>query len=223
MRFLGVLFDLDGTLLDTLKDIGDAVNRALAARGFPTHPTAAYKEFVGEGARRLVERALPEAHRGDALVREALAEYRRDYGERWNVATRPYEGIPEMLDGLAARGVRLGVLSNKPHAETLKCVRGYFPATPFRAVLGQRDAVARKPDPAGAREAARELDLPVEKILYAGDTAVDMETARAASMFAVGVTWGFRPESELRAHGAQAVAHHPREITTLVDARTGLR
>lgn len=210
MRLNAVLFDLDGTLLDTLKDIGDSVNRVLAAHGYPVHPVESYKTFVGEGAKILIQRALPEDHRDEETVRSALAEYRKDYTQNWNVATQPYDGVPELLHALS--GFALGVLSNKPHAETVKCVKGYFPNVQFKAVLGQRDDVARKPNPAGALEAARLMEIEAPSILYVGDTAVDMDTANAAGMFSVGVTWGFRPESELRAHGAKAIVHHPGEI-----------
>lgn len=216
MKFDGVLFDLDGTLLDTLQDLGDSVNRVLAARGWPTHGLEAYRYFVGEGARTLVERAIPPAQRARETVASALAAYRADYERNWNVATRPYDGVPEMLASLQRRGAVLGVLSNKPHAMTVRCIEGYFPGVPFPALLGQRDEVARKPDPAGAFEAARLMAAEPGRILYVGDTGTDMQTAKAAGMFALGVTWGFRPEQELRSHGADAVAHHPSEIPGLL-------
>lgn len=210
--FKAVLFDLDGTLLDTLKDLCDSVNVVMAVRGFPMHTLEAVRWYVGEGARLLVERALPPEYRTEADIDAALADYRADYAKNWNVATRPYEGIPELLDELQRRGLALGVLSNKPHAMTVKCIEGYLAAVPFKAVLGQRDDVARKPDPAGAHEAARLMGCDASEVLYVGDTAVDMETARAAGMFALGATWGFRPESELREHGADAIIHHPRDV-----------
>ena len=218
MRFDGVLFDLDGTLLDTLRDLGDAVNRVLAARGWPVHGLEAYRYFVGEGARTLVSRAIPEAHRDAATVTAVLAAYRGDYERNWNVATRPYDGIPALLAELQRRGRVLGVLSNKPHAMTLKCIEGYFPHVPVRALLGQREHVAHKPDPAGAFEAAREMGVAPGRMLYVGDTGTDMDTARAAGMFALGVTWGFRPESELRAHGAAAIALRPSDVLALTEA-----
>lgn len=217
-RFRAALFDLDGTLLDTLRDLGESMNTVLQRRGWPTHPIDAYRWFVGEGASALVARSFPEAHRDDATVKAGLAEYRAVYERHWNAHTRPYDGIPEMLDALAARGMALGILSNKPHGMTVRCVEGYLAHWHFACVLGQRDAVARKPDPAGALEAARLLGHAPEHILYLGDTATDMDTARAAGMFAVGATWGFRPETELRAHHALAIVHHPREVLSLVDA-----
>jgi phosphoglycolate phosphatase len=217
MRFDGVLFDLDGTLLDTLQDLGDSVNRVLAARGWPIFGLEDYRYFVGEGARTLISRALPPGHRDTETINAVLADYREDYQRNWNVATRPYDGIPELLAGLQRRGLVLGILSNKPHAMTVKCVEGYFPGVPFRALLGQREHVPHKPDPAGAFEAAHSMGVAPERVLYVGDTGTDMLTARAAGMFALGVTWGFRPEAELREHGADAVVHRPAGILHLLD------
>jgi phosphoglycolate phosphatase len=212
----GVLFDLDGTLLDTLEDIGGSVNRVLARRGLPVHPIDAYRDFVGEGARVLILRALPESHRDDGTVHDSLAEYRETYARHWNETTKPYAGIPDLLDALAARGLTLGILSNKPHDMTRRCAEHYLSRWSFAAVLGQRDDVARKPDPGGALEAARLMGLKPAEILYVGDTGIDMETARVAGMFPLGVTWGFRPESELRAHGAQIIARQPAEVLAQV-------
>lgn len=214
----GCLFDLDGTLLDTLRDLGESMNLVLQRRGFPVHPIDAYRYFVGEGASMLVARSLPGEHRDEATVKTGLAEYRAVYEQHWNVHTRPYDGIPGMLDALAARGTTLGILSNKPHGMTRRCVEGYLARWTFACVLGQRDTVARKPDPAGALEAARLMGVPPAEILYLGDTATDMETARAAGMFAVGATWGFRPESELRAHGAQSIVRHPGDVLRIMES-----
>lgn len=214
-RFRGVMFDLDGTLLDTLQDLCDSVNRVMASLGHPTHPIDSIRWFVGEGARTLVERSLPAGHRTDAEIEAALDLYRTDYKKNWNVATKPYDGIPELLAELQARGIALGVLSNKPHAMTVKCIEGYLAHVPFKAILGQRDDIAKKPDPAGAHEAARLMGMAASDVLYVGDTGIDMETARAAGMFALGVTWGFRPESELRDNGASAIIHHPRDVLDL--------
>lgn len=210
------LFDLDGTLLDTLRDLAESMNIVLQERGFPTHPLEAYRYHVGDGARLLVTRALPERARDPASIDAALADYRRAYAAHWNAHTRPYDGIPELLDALVARHLALGILSNKPHAMTVRCVEGYLSKWPFACMLGQREDVARKPDPAGALEAAVRMRVAPQDVLYLGDTATDMETARAAGMFAVGATWGFRPESELRAAGAQAIVRHPREVTALL-------
>lgn len=212
MDYSAVIFDLDGTLLDTLDDIGEAANRVLIQRGFAPHPPDSYRYFVGEGVRVLFERSLPvEARTADVLA--ACAEdFRRAYAECWNVQTRPYDGIEDLLAALVGRGVRLAVLSNKPDVFTKLCVREYFPRFPFAAVLGQRDGTPRKPDPAAAREIAAAMDLAPERFVYLGDTAVDMQTALAAGMFPVGALWGFRPVAELLSGGAREVIDRPAEL-----------
>lgn len=214
-RFDGVLFDLDGTLLDTLRDLANSMNEVLANRGLPGHPVDAYRYFVGDGAATLVSRALPESLRHPDLIAECLAEYRAAYARHWDRTTQPYDGIAEMLDALRGAGATLGVLSNKPHDMTVACVDRFLSRCRFACVLGQRETVARKPDPTGAYEAAHRMQLAPGAILYVGDTPTDMETARAAGMYAAGCTWGFRPESELRAHGAQAIMRHPSAIPAM--------
>lgn len=216
-RFNAALFDLDGTLLDTLRDLADSMNRVLVQFGHPTHPIESYRYLVGEGVVVLATRALPERHRTEKEIEALLAAYRKDYAENWSVHSRPYDGIPEMLDALSANGVKLGILSNKPHALTVQCVEGYLSAWTFDCVFGQRETVPRKPDPAGAFEAAEVMGVKPSETLYLGDTGTDMHTARAAGMFAVGCTWGFRPESELRDTGANAIIHHPRELLPLLN------
>jgi phosphoglycolate phosphatase len=216
MTYQAVLFDLDGTLLDTLADLGNAMNRVLAARGFPTHPLDAYCYFVGEGARVLVTRALPEDRRDAATIESCLAAFAADYDQNWQVETQPYPGVAELLDALTARGLKLAVLSNKPHEFTVRCVSQLLPHWRFDAVLGQRERTPRKPDPAGAFEIAAWLKIPPTNFLYLGDTFVDMETARAAGMFPVGVLWGFRPVEELQASGAQVLIARPGELVGLL-------
>ena len=216
LNYRAVLFDLDGTLLDTLDDLGDSINRALIRLDCPTHGREAFRYFVGEGVRMLVERALPAGRRDPATVETMLQFYREEYRKGWNLKTRIYEGIPGMLDDLVARKLTLGVLSNKPQDMTTECVEGYLARWPFAVVFGQREHVARKPDPQGALEAADVMEVKPAEVLYLGDTATDMDTARAAGMFAVGASWGFRPVEDRLAHGAQAIAHHPREVAGLI-------
>ena len=213
--YRAILFDLDGTLLDTLDDLGDSINRALVTLGCPTHGRESFRYFVGEGVRMLVERALPADRRDPATVETMLQLYRDEYRRGWKLKTRIYDGIPEMLDALVARGFRMGVLSNKPHDMTQQCVQGFLARWSFDVVLGQREHVARKPDPQGALEAAGVLQASPAERLYLGDTATDMDTARAAGMFAVGAAWGFRPVAELLEHGAQAIVQHPRDVLAL--------
>jgi phosphoglycolate phosphatase len=217
MQYDVVLFDLDGTLLDTLADLGNAVNEVLAVHGFPAHPLDSYRYFVGEGVVRLIEAALPEDARRPDTIASCLRAFRENYGQCWSVETRPYGGVPELLDVLTARGLKLAVLSNKPHSFTQLCVQKLLPNWAFEAVFGQREGVPQKPDPAGALEIARLLGAVPSRFLYVGDTAVDMQTARAAGMFPVGVLWGFRPREELAESGAQALIAHPKELLPLLD------
>jgi phosphoglycolate phosphatase len=216
MPYKAVLFDLDGTLLDTLEDIADAANRVLSARGLPVHPMDAYRFFVGEGVAMLISRALPEDKRDAETVRSCLEAYRADYGRHWNVKTRPYDGIAAMLDALTARGLKLAILSNKPHEFTQRCVREFLPNWSFDVVIGQRDGVPLKPDPAGALAIAHTLGIPPAACLYLGDTAVDIKTAIAAGMTPVGVLWGFRSAEELRQSGANILIEQPLEVVGLL-------
>ncbi len=215
MQYRAALFDLDGTLLDTLDDLADAANRVLAAEGMPVHEVEAYKKFVGDGLATLVERIVPGEQHNEETLRRVVDAFRQDYGAHWHEKSRPYAGVPEMLTGLRKRGLRLAVLSNKPHEFTKLCVRRMLGDFSFYPVLGQREGVPKKPDPAGALEAAALLDIPAREILYVGDTAVDMQTAAGAGMTAVGVLWGFREEEELTASGADYLVSHPEEILEL--------
>lgn len=216
MQHAAVVFDMDGTLLDTLEDLADSMNAVLAGRGFPVHPLAAYKLFVGLGIRKLVEQALPAGVRGPDLLNDCLEEMIRVYGQRWDNKTRLYPGIAELLSELVARENALAVLSNKDHAFTCLMAERYLSSWHFTAVLGARDGIPRKPDPAGALEIGERMGLPPQRILYVGDTGTDMRTARAAGMTAVGVLWGFRDEAELTANGAQAIIQAPAEMLTLL-------
>jgi len=217
MNFRAILFDLDGTLLDTLADIADSANRVLAGHGYPTHPIDAYRHFIGDGLVRLFGRVLPADQRGEEVIAECVGGFREAYAENWNVRTRRYEGVADLLDAATARGLKMAILSNKPHAFTRRCVDAYLSAWPFQAVLGQRDGVPRKPDPAGAREIVDRLEVAAEHFLYLGDTPTDIETALNAGMHPVGVSWGFRPVDELRAGGAARIIDRPLELMDLVD------
>lgn len=212
MKKKAVLFDLDGTLLDTLEDLCNSVNRVLESKGFPVHPLHAYRYFVGDGAATLFRRVLPEGHRDEQIIQECLLDFRKDYGHNWNVKTKPYPGIDTLLDALTAQGVQMSVLSNKPHETTVKCIQGILPGWRFEPVFGQREGVPKKPDPSGAKEIAGMLGLKPAEFLYLGDTGTDMQTAAAAGMFPVGALWGFRTKEELLERGARALVHRPDEL-----------
>jgi phosphoglycolate phosphatase len=212
IRARAAIFDLDGTLADTLADIATAMNDALAAPGMPRHDLAAYRRFVGEGVEQLATRALP-ADRQDE--RPALIErYLARYAEVLLDESVPYPGVVALLDDLAARGVPLGVLSNKPDPSTQTVTAALFGPTRFAIVAGRRPDVPRKPDPTAALAIAATLGVPPAETIFVGDTAIDMKTARAAGMIPVGVAWGFRPE-ELEAAGASLVAATPAAILKL--------
>ena len=214
MKYKAVVFDMDGTLLDTLEDLAEAMNRVLAARGLPIHPVDAYRFFVGSGARNLVLRTLP-ADRQD-LAAECLQGFLKEYEANWTVKTRLYDGVAELLDALTARGIPMAVLTNKPQEFAELCMKAFLPAWDFALTLGQMPGVPVKPDPAGPRQVIRHLGVAPEEILYLGDTDVDMRTAVGAGMYPVGVTWGFRTEDELRASGAAVIIDHPMELLDLL-------
>ena len=216
MRYNAVLFDLDGTLIDTLEDLGDSVNRVLTRKGFPTHTMDAYRYFVGDGALKLITRALPERERDNETVMASLDAFREDYGHNWNVKTKPYEGIVEMLDMLTVHDMKMAILSNKPHDFTEQCVSQFLPKWSFQVVMGQKEPFPLKPDPGGALEVSRRLGVPPAEILYLGDTSIDMNTAKAAGMFPVGVLWGFRPAEELKESGALVLMEKPIDIMNIL-------
>jgi len=213
-----VIFDLDGTLLDTLADIAESANRALSAEGFAGHPIDDYRGFVGNGVSMLMQRALPEDHRHPETIARCAEQFRTVYRENWNVRTKPYAGIRDVVRQLVERRWKLGVLSNKPHEFTVKCVDEFFDGE-FQSVLGQRDGVLPKPDPSGVFEIVQQLAVPLDRCLFVGDSSVDMETARNAGTTAVGVTWGFRSRQELLDHGAQIVCDTPAQLLPLLISR----
>ena len=216
MAFQAVLFDLDGTLLDTLEDLADAANKILADHGLPTHPVDAYRYFVGDGLATLIERILPADQRSEELQGLLFQAFKEEYAKNWNNKSGMYEGIDAMLDGLVQAGLRLSVLSNKPHEFTQICVRQLLPSWSFEQVLGARPEVPKKPDPAGAIEVAGLMNLEPADFLYLGDTATDMATAVGAGMYPVGALWGFRTVEELSASGAKTLINHPRELLELL-------
>jgi len=211
-----VVFDLDGTLLDTLEDLADSGNHVLAEFGFPTHPVEAFKQFVGEGIRVLIERMLPADRCDEQTIDKIGVAYRAEYGRRWNVKTRPYDGVAALLDELTRRGTKMAVLSNKPDEFTQKCVAELLSPWTFDPVFGHGNGLPRKPDPAGAMQVVAQWGIPAAEILYVGDTKTDMETAVAAGMFPLGVLWGFRGQEELMAGGAQVLIEHPSELLDFV-------
>jgi phosphoglycolate phosphatase len=210
-----IIFDLDGTLLYTLEDLADSLNDVLREEGLPTHPDDAYRFMVGNGLEKLVIRALPEALRVPAHVRPVLRKFSARYRENQCRKTRPYPGMSETLEGLAAAGLRLAVLSNKAHPNAVAVVEHYFPGR-FQAILGLRPEAPAKPDPAGVLEIAEKFGLRPEDFLYLGDRDVDMKTAAAAGCLPVGAGWGYRPREELLSAGARVILAAPEELLGLI-------
>jgi phosphoglycolate phosphatase len=217
MNFDAVLFDLDGTLLNTLDDLADSVNAALRQLGFPEHHAESYKYFVGDGLETLIRRAVPEDRSDAAMLAECTSLTRKQYAARWDAKSRPYDGIPDLLDALTTRRVRMAVLSNKPDEFTRLCVEKLLAGWHFEAVLGARPGLPKKPDPTGARQVAERLQVEPARVVYLGDTGTDMQTAVAAGMFSVGVLWGFRTADELLAHGARKLVQSPLDLLPVFD------
>lgn len=217
MKEVAVIFDMDGTLLDTIDDLSESANLVLKEEGLPVHDRDAYYLFVGNGARTLMERALPGELKGDnRLIERLLGKFRDTYRERQYDKTVPYDGITDILLKLRELRIPLGILSNKPHELVKEIAAHYFAPGLFSAIAGQKEGIPHKPDPRGAYDLAAELCIAPENCLFVGDSSVDMDTAVNAGMKAVGVSWGFRSIDELKAHRADYIIHSPEELLTLV-------
>jgi phosphoglycolate phosphatase len=212
MSFKAVIFDLDGTLLNTLDDLADAMNAVLRSNRLPEHEAAKYKYFVGDGIDMLVRRALPFEVADEAFVTRLIADMRREYAARRTLKTRPYPGVPAMLSAFGQAGYAMAVLTNKPDDAVEPILSALLPSCGFRIVQGAMPGRSKKPDPAIAIEIADRLGVPPREVVFMGDTAVDMATARAAGMYPIGVLWGFRTAEELIGAGARLLVHEPEDI-----------
>jgi phosphoglycolate phosphatase len=211
-----VIFDLDGTLLNTIKDLGEAANYALRKFGFQEHDLSSYPFFVGNGVSRLLERVLPDYARSAenvAKLRERFTEYYDDHNTDY---TEPYQGIADLLRELQSMGVRLAVASNKYQTAVEKLVNHFFPDIEWAAIEGQKEGVPVKPDPSIVFEILSKAPTPKSDVLYVGDSGVDMETARRACVESVGVDWGFRPVEELREYHAEHIVATTEAIISIV-------
>lgn len=211
-----IIFDLDGTLLNTIDDLASATNHALKTLGYPQHGAWVYPGMVGNGVKKLIERALPEDARTEAVERNMLTVFKEYYDEHCCDATQPYPGIDELLRTLTGRGVNLAVTSNKYQAAVSRIIDHYFPEANFRAVLGNEEGIPRKPDPSIVFKALSIWPTPKADCLYVGDSGVDMETARRACIESVGVSWGFRGIPELREANADHIISTPSQILELL-------
>jgi len=215
-RKQGVIFDLDGTLLDTLTDLAEAMNVVLAGQGWRTHPVDAYRRFVGDGVAMLVRRALPEKYQdeavGEAVIEECVQSMRAEYAKRWARTTKPYAGVEELLGRLESRSIPMAVFSNKPHEATREMVLHFFPEVPFHVIAGAKADKPRKPDPGVALNIGESMGVVPGDMLFLGDSDIDMQTAQAAGMVPLGAAWGFRGRDELLASGAACVLATPLEL-----------
>ena len=215
MAYRAAVFDLDGTLLNTLADLADSGNELLASYGMAPHPEQEYRYFVGNGSRKLMERILPG--RTPEQIDKALARYKAIYEKHLTVKTAPYAGIAEMLLELRARGVRMAVCTNKHISAAEVLIRKFFPADSFDAYEGDCPGVPRKPDPAHVRIVLEKMGVGPEETVYLGDSGVDMQTAVNAGALPVGVLWGFREKDELLKNGAKILLSQPSELLEKVD------
>ena len=212
--YKGVIFDLDGTLLNTLDDIADTMNAILKGAHFPQHPVEAYKQFVGDGVDTMVRRSLPPEAVTDQLVKKKQKKFLKRYKNNWKKKTAPYDGVIPLFDALQQAGLFLAVLSNKPHRETTDAVSWFFGSHRFTVCLGH-GVFPKKPDPEAVEYILSTIGIKAEECLYVGDTGTDMKTATAAGVDAVGVSWGFREPKELLSNGAKWIVLHPKEILPL--------
>ena len=192
-----VIFDLDGTLLDTIADLAESANYALKQLGYPTHDVETIRTFVGNGINKLLERALPSHEQTEENVIRMRSHFVPYYDVHNADLSNPYPGIVSLLEDLQAKGIQIAVASNKYQEATVKLVKQYFPDIDFIEILGQREGINVKPDPTIVFDILQKADVSKEDILYVGDSGVDMQTAINAGVDAIGVTWGFRPRAEL--------------------------
>ena len=211
MGYLSIIFDLDGTLLDTLHDIAATANTVLAHHGFPVHAEQEYKRFVGDGLYVLMQRITP-AGTEETFLQSCCQLFSQVYAKTWENNCQPYEGIEDMLAAVKSQGLSMSVLSNKPHVFTKLFIDRYFPGKSFTCVYGQREGFAKKPDPSVALEIAKRQKVRPEDCLFVGDTGIDIQTGKASGMTTVGVSWGFRSAGELEKEHPDIIINNPMEL-----------
>lgn len=212
-----IIFDLDGTLLNTIADLAQSTNHALQVLGYPTHEESAYNFMVGNGINKLFERALPEGEKSEENVLRVRKEFIPYYDVHNADKSQPYPGIPELLEQIQEKGMQLAVASNKYQAATEKLIAHYFPNIRFTAVFGQREGINVKPDPTVVFDILKIAQVAKEEVLYVGDSGVDMQTAANAGVTACGVTWGFRPRAELETFHPAHVVEQASEIAAIAN------
>ena len=212
-----IVFDLDGTLINSLEDLADSANHILTQHGFPTHPIDAYRYFVGDGVRKLIERILPLEERNVAQIEQCRQEFVEYYKIHMEDKTAVYEGITELLKALKVRGLKIAVATNKVHIAVKPLMEKYFPEIQFDSMIGQREGIPVKPNPQIMFDILKETGCEPSETLHVGDTATDMQLAHNAGITPIGVLWGYRPLEELQEAGARYIIEHPLELLEIVD------
>jgi phosphoglycolate phosphatase len=212
-----LIFDLDGTLLDTIDDISESMNEALISLGLTGYSTDDYKRFVGMGVDRLVDEVLSNQSADPSFFDSIKTRYLANYTQKRDEITKPYSGILPLLDEMIQKQIKVAVLSNKPDVDTQAVIAHYFPTYPFAVVMGKKPDYPIKPNPKSVHEIMATLGVANDEILYIGDTGTDMMTAKNANLPAVGVLWGFRQKDELLRNGADYIINHPSELLTIIE------
>jgi phosphoglycolate phosphatase len=215
-----VIFDLDGTLIDTIHDIADSVNEVLESHNLPQHSVESYKYRVGDGIKILLERSLPQTLSKDMhYLDQIINEFNLSYDQHWNNHTRPYSGITPLLHSLQSHGIKIAILSNKPQHFTDLCAKYFFPDITFQFVVGATSSFPKKPDPSSALFMIKELKVLQSEVFYVGDTSIDMTTANNAGVYPIGVSWGFRSQEELINTGAKIILNYPEELMLMISKK----
>lgn len=218
MKNKAIIFDLDGTLIDSLEDIAVCMNQVLEELNIPSHKIEDYKYFVGGGISILVDNALDK--NTDEETKELVTNrFKVVYDQKLHEKTKPYKGIYELLDELVKLDFKIGILSNKPHEFTIEYAKNLFSKYNMQEIHGQKKEIPKKPDPIAAINIAKSFNTPCEEVYFVGDTMVDMQTAVNAKMIGIGVLWGFRDEDELTSNGATFVVEHPLDILDIVNKK----
>jgi len=216
----GIIFDLDGTLLNTLESIGKAFNRSLLKMDMPVHAIDRYRYFIGDGVFNCAKRCLPSGDCNENNINKLVEIEREDYARSWKFDAQPYNGIQTLLDSAQGAEYRLAVLTNKDDVFAQLCIRHFFPATRFDCIVGHSPTVPHKPDPTGGLLIAEKLGLATRELAMIGDTSIDINTAQACNMFSVGVLWGFRKMTELEEAGANRIIQHPDQLLEILANET---
>lgn len=216
VRHKGIIFDLDGTLVNSIEDLADSMNYVLAQNNFGTYNTNTYKQFVGTGIRNLVIKALPNGHKDEQTVNKCFKMMLETYSQNCTNKTKPYEGITQMLNELTNRKIKMAILSNKADKLAQRVAKEILSKWHFETVIGFTDEESRKPNPKSTLQIVNELNLPKPEILYLGDSGTDMQTANNAGLYAIGALWGFRSEEELVLNGAKHLLKHPMELLDIM-------